>query len=309
MDLSVVIPVYNEEENIGILYSRLKDQLSSLSPSHEVIFVSDGTTDNSLILIKSLAEKDKAVKYIALSRNFGHQIAISAGLDKSQGRAVVIMDGDLQDPPELIPQLYKKYKEGNEVVYARRRNREEGGSWVKKIAYAVFYRLLKKITSVSIPLDTGDFRIIDRKIVDLLKQMPEREKFLRGQIAWIGFKQVPLEYDRKERNAGKPGYTYRKLISLALNGITSFSDFPLRFASIAGFIVSGIAFIMMLIAFLTHFIQEKQPSGWASLMMAVMFIGGIQLICTGIIGEYICKMSRNIRKRPLYIIDQSNIES
>lgn len=307
MDLSVVIPVYNEEANIKAFYERSRKSTDSLGISSEYVFVNDGSTDRSLELIKALAREDIHVKYIDLSRNFGHQVAITAGLERSIGNAVVFIDGDLQDPPEFIPTLYRKLKEGYHVVYAKRKSRK-GESILKKITARFFYRILSRITSVDIPIDTGDFRIIDRKVADILKQMSEQEKFLRGQIAWMGFKQISLEYDREERYAGQTGYTYRKMIRFALDGITSFSNFPLKFATIAGFGVSGMSFILILYALYSRFITKDYVPGWASLMLSVLFIGGIQLIGIGIIGEYISRISANVRKRPLYIINESNIE-
>lgn len=302
MELSIIIPIYNEEGNIDKLFSRLNQVIQKLNLNEvEYIFINDGSKDRSLDLIKGLAKRESSVKYINLSRNFGHQIAVSAGLDNSKGDAVVIIDADLQDPPELIEDLYKKLRDGNEVVYAKRRSRQGEGA-MKKFTAKLFYRILRNVTSINIPVDTGDFRIIDRKIVDVLKNMPEQQKFLRGQISWIGFNQTYVEYDRDERYAGKTGYTYKKMARLALDGITSFSNFPLKFATIAGFIVSGISFFMILYALYSRFISKDYEPGWTSLMLAVLFIGGIQLIGIGIIGEYISRMSANIRNRPLYII-------
>lgn len=303
--LSIIIPIFNEQPNILLLYERLKAVTQKLEVETEYIFVNDGSRDQSILLIKQLAAANKDVKYIDFSRNFGHQIAVTAGLDRSKGNAIVIIDADLQDPPELIIDLYNKYKEGYEVVYAKRRQRD-GETFLKKFTAKTFYRILKKITTIDIPVDTGDFRIIDRKIVDLLKQMPEQHKFLRGQISWIGFNQTFVEYDRQERHGGKTGYTYRKMLRFALDGITSFSNFPLKFATIAGFFVSGITFFIMLYALYSRFILKVYQPGWTSLMISVLFIGGVQLIGIGIIGEYISRMSDNIRKRPLYIVKDTN---
>ena len=306
MDLSIIIPIYNEEKNIPELFDRLYKSVNTLTNSFEFIFVNDGSKDNSLAAIKNLALIHPFVKYIDFSRNFGHQIAVTAGLDQCTGKAAVIIDADLQDPPELIKDLHDKLNEGYNVVYARRRKRD-GEGFAKKFTAKMFYRILSKITSISIPVDTGDFRIIDRKIIDVLKHMPEHQKFLRGQISWIGYKQTYILYDRSERYAGKTGYTYRKMIRFALDGITGFSNFPLKFATIAGFIVSGLSFFMILYALYSRFISEDYEPGWTSLMLAVLFIGGVQLIGIGIIGEYISRISDNVRKRPLYIINDSNI--
>jgi dolichol-phosphate mannosyltransferase len=305
-DLSIIIPVYNEEKNIPLLYERLTSIVKAMQKSYEFIFVNDGSADNSLFCVKSLAAQDEHIKFIDLSRNFGHQVAVSAGLDFCNGKAVVIIDADLQDPPELIAEMYQKVQEGYEVVYAKRRSRA-GENFLKKFTAKVFYRLLSKITSVDIPLDTGDFRIVDRKIVDVLKQMPEQQKYLRGQIPWIGFKQTYVEYDRDERNAGKTGYTYRKMIRFALDGITSFSTAPLKFATASGFVVSFMSFVWIVYALYTRFITKDYVPGWTSIMIAVLFIGGVQLISIGIIGEYISRMSANIRNRPLYIVRDTNL--
>ncbi len=304
--LSVIIPIYNEEGNIPALVERLKGVVDSMNLSYEFIFINDGSKDNSLRLIKDYSEQYPFIKYINFSRNFGHQIAVSAGLDHCYGDAIVIIDADLQDPPELIIEMYEKYKRGFEVVYAQRSKRA-GETMFKTLTAKYFYRIISRITSINIPVDTGDFRIIDRKVVDVLKQMPEQQKFLRGQIAWAGFNQTYITYDREERKAGETGYTIRKMLKLALDGITSFSDFPLKFATFSGFVVSGVAFVMILYALYSRYIIKDYVPGWTSLMLAVLFLGGIQLISIGIIGEYISRMSANVRQRPLYIIGETNI--
>ena len=306
IDVSVVIPIYNEEGNVFLLHERLSSVMNGLGSTFELIFVNDGSKDQSIFLIIQLAEMDRRVKYINLSRNFGHQIAVSAGLDMAVGNAIVIIDADLQDPPELIGDLYAKLKEGFQVVYAKRKQRE-GETVAKRLTAKLFYRLLKRITSVDIPVDTGDFRIMDRKVVNVLKAMPEKNKFLRGQIPWIGFNQTFVEYERNERYAGKTGYTYRKMFRFAMDGITSFSSFPLKVASILGFVVSGIAFFTMIYALYIRFVNGHYVQGWTSLIISIMFIGGIQLICLGMIGEYLSRMSDNIRNRPLYIVSDTNI--
>ncbi|WP_139924954.1 glycosyltransferase family 2 protein [Hymenobacter sp. DG01] len=307
MDLSIVIPIYNEETNLPALYARVAQMLDA-QPSWqaEVILVNDGSRDRSLELIRELAARDPRIHYITFSRNFGHQIAITAGLDLSKGAAVVVMDGDLQDPPELIPELYAKLREGYEVVYAKRRTRQ-GESMIKLFTAKMFYRLLASITSVNIPLDTGDFRIVSRKVVKALKQMPEQNKFIRGQIAWIGYRQTYLEFDRSERASGEPGYTYSKLIRLALDGITSFSDLPLRIATIGGFTVSGVAFLVMLYAVYARFFLHNYGVGWPSIMVSVLFLGGVQLMAVGVIGEYVARLGANARQRPLYIIEDTDL--
>ena len=307
MLLSVIIPIFNEEENIRLLHQRLCGVMQKIDSPFELIFVNDDSKDNSMALIKLLANEHSNVKYVDFSRNFGHQIAVSAGIDVAKGDAVVIIDADLQDPPELIIEMHQKWKEGYEVVYAKRRARK-GENFLKKFTAKMFYRILNKITSFNIPLDTGDFRIIDRKIVEVLKSMPEQQKFLRGQISWAGYKQTYVEYDRDSRNAGETGYTYKKMIRFALDGITSFSDAPLKLASLMGFIVSGVAFLMILYALYARFISRDYVPGWTSLMLAVLFIGGIQLICIGMIGEYISRIANNIKNRPLYIVRETNTE-
>ncbi len=306
-ELSIIIPIYNEQDNIPPLYDRLKKVISAITPSHEFIFINDGSRDRSIELIRDLAAKDPAVKYINFSRNFGHQVAVTAGLDNTKGEAVVIIDADLQDPPELIAEMVAKMKEGFQVVYAKRRSRS-GESFLKKYTAKKFYRILSSITSISIPVDTGDFRIMDKRVVEVLRHMPEQQKFLRGQISWIGFNQTYVEYDRSERNAGDTGYTYKKMIRFALDGITSFSNLPLKFATAMGFFVSIMTFFVSLYALYSRFISKSYVPGWTSLMLAVMFIGGVQLICIGIIGEYISRLSANVRNRPLYIMSDTNIE-
>jgi dolichol-phosphate mannosyltransferase len=304
--LSIIVPIYNEESNIEILYNRITKVVSEIDISYELLFVNDGSKDLSIKLIENLSKTDNSVKYIDFSRNFGHQIAVSAGLDYAKGERIVIIDADLQDPPELIVEMYHKMDENYQVVYAKRRSRK-GESILKKFTAKIFYRTLSNITSIDIPLDTGDFRIIDRKVVEVLKQMPEQEKFLRGQISWIGFNQTFIEYDRDERNAGNTGYTYKKMIKFALDGITSFSNLPLKVASISGFVVSFVAFIIMLYSLYSKFITKDTVPGWTSMMLSIMFIGGIQLISIGIIGEYISRMSNNIRQRPLYVVNKIKI--
>ncbi|RPD46152.1 glycosyltransferase [Hymenobacter sediminis] len=308
MDLSIIIPIYNEEANIPALYQRLLGVLNPMELAYEFIFINDGSRDRSLALIQELAAQDSRVRYADFSRNFGHQIAVTAGLDLSIGEAVVIIDADLQDPPELIPDLYAKLQEGYEVVYAKRRTRQ-GESAAKLLTAKMFYRILANITHISIPVDTGDFRIVSRKVVRALKQMPEQNKFIRGQIAWVGYRQTYLEYDRSVRAGGATGYTYSKMIRLALDGITGFSDAPLRAATISGFVVSGISFLVMLYTLYSRFVSGDYEHGWASLMVSILFLGGVQLIAIGIIGEYIARLSANVRQRPLYIISDTNVPS
>jgi polyisoprenyl-phosphate glycosyltransferase len=307
VEISVVVPLFNEEQNIAGLYERLVEPVSKVSQNYELLFVDDGSSDGTLPAIRRYAAENKKVKFISFSRNFGHQNAIMAGIRNSCGKAVVIIDGDLQDPPELIPALYSKMQEGYHVVYAKRSVRK-GENFFKKFTAKIFYRLLKKITSIEIPLDTGDFRIISGKVAELLSGMNEKNKFLRGQVAWLGFRQTFIEYERDERLSGKTKFSVRKMIRFALDGITSFSNFPLQIATFLGFLFSVIAFLFILYALVSKFVLNQVVTGWTSLMVCTMFIGGVQLLCIGVIGEYISRISTDVKNRPSYIIGESNIE-
>ena len=305
--ISVIIPIYNEENNIPTLYKRLLAVIQKMQKSYEFIFINDGSKDQSISIIKRLSSDDSNIKYIDFSRNFGHQVAVTAGLDKAIGEAVVIIDADLQDPPELIELMYQKMQEGYQVVYAKRKKRK-GEGFLKKWTAKVFYRILTKITSISIPVDTGDFRIMDQKIVKILRQMPEKNKFLRGQISWIGFNQTYIEYERDGRTAGNTGYTYRKMLRFALDGVTAFSDLPLKIVTYFGLMVSIFAFLVTIYALYSRFVLQDYVQGWTSLMISILFIGGVQMIAVGIIGEYLSRMNHNVRNRPLYIIKETNME-
>jgi len=307
IDLSVIIPIYNEEKGIPELFNRLKKSVLSITENFELIFINDGSKDFSIVELMKIAQEDERVKFINFSRNFGHQIAVTAGLDFSKGKAVVIIDGDLQDPPELISELYKKHKEGFEVVYARRNSRK-GESIFKKITAKAFYRILQSMTSINIPVDTGDFRLIDRIIVENLKLMKEHNKFLRGQIAWLGFNQTAVYFDRDERKYGTTGYPFSKMLKFALDGITGFSDKPLQLVTKMGFYISLLSLFIIFYALYSYFILNRTITGWTSQIISVMFIGGVQLLSIGIIGEYISRMNRNILDRPLYIIKDTNIK-
>lgn len=306
-DLSIVIPVFNEEKSIQLMYDRLVASLLSVTPNFEIIYVNDGSKDNSFLELMRLSKVDSRVKFISFSRNFGHQISVTAGLDYSSGAAVVIIDGDLQDPPEVIPQMFAKYQEGFEVVYGQRIKRKGEGVF-KKITAKYFYRILKKITSIEIPVDTGDFRLIDRKVVKDLKNMPEQNKFLRGQIAWLGYRQTSVCFERDERKYGETGYPFSKMLKFALDGITGFSDVPLQFVTKIGVLISFVSFLVILYAIFSHFVLEQTITGWTSLIISSMFIGGVQLFSIGIIGEYISRINKNVQNRPLYIIDKTNID-
>ena len=307
-EISIVVPLYNEEKNIRLMYDRLVSSILKITSNFEIIYVNDGSKDNSFLELVKLSKEDERVKYINFSRNFGHQIAVTAGLDYSKGAAVVIIDGDLQDPPEVIPEMYAMYKEGFEVVYGQRLKRK-GDNFFKKITAKYFYRILKKITSINIPLDTGDFRLIDQKIVKDLKNMPEQNKFLRGQIAWLGYRQTSVFFERDERKFGETGYPFSKMLKFALDGITGFSDVPLQFVTKTGIFISFISFLVILYAIFSHFILERTITGWTSLIISSMFIGGVQLISVGIIGEYISRINKNVQNRPLYIVSETNIEA
>ena len=307
-EISIVVPLYNEEKNIRLMYDRLVSSILKITSNFEIIYVNDGSKDNSFLELVKLSKEDERVKYINFSRNFGHQIAVTAGLDYSKGTAVVIIDGDLQDPPEVIPEMYAKHKEGFEVVYGQRLKRK-GDNFFKKITAKYFYRILKKITSINIPLDTGDFRLIDQKIVKDLKNMPEQNKFLRGQIAWLGYRQTSVFFERDERKFGETGYPFSKMLKFALDGITGFSDVPLQFVTKTGIFISFISFLVILYAIFSHFILERTITGWTSLIISSMFIGGVQLISVGIIGEYISRINKNVQNRPLYIVSETNVEN
>ena len=311
VELSILIPVMNEEGNVHLMFERISATISSMikkwpeAANYEVIFVNDGSTDRTIDSIQELASSSRHVKYINFSRNFGHQVAVSAGLDHARGRAVVIIDGDLQDPPEMIEPLYDKFREGYEVVYAKRTERK-GETIFKKYTASLFYKLISKITSIEIPVDTGDFRIIDRKIVEVLRRMPEKNKFLRGQIAWTGFRQIGIPYEREARHKGETGYSFSTMMRLALDGITAFSNFPLKIATFVGFMSFLFSLGMIGYALFAQF-KGGTVQGWTSTIIIVSLIGGLQLFCMGIIGEYIVRLITNIRNRPLYIIESSDI--
>lgn len=303
MKLSIIIPIYNEEKNIEELSRRLYAVLKRVSEDFEIIYVNDGSTDKSLSLLKSLAQRDKRIKIISFSRNFGHQVAITAGLDNCRGDCAVIIDGDLQDPPELIPKLINKWQEDYQVVYAKRESRQ-GEPYLKLITAFVFYRVIKKIAKIDMPVDVGDFRLIDRQVIEALKKMPERQRFIRGMVAWTGFNQTGVKFKRDERGAGKTKYSYSKSIELALAGITSFSFIPLRLATYLGLIVSGLSFLYGIYVLYLKFIRGMTVQGWASIMVTVLFLGGVQLITLGIIGEYIGRLGEESKQRPTYVVKE-----
>jgi dolichol-phosphate mannosyltransferase len=298
---SIIAPIYNEIDNLPLLYRRVTEAMDTMGKRWEFILVDDGSTDGSTQKIRELAESDSRVRPVIFARNFGHQIAITAGWDYARGDAVVIIDADLQDPPEVILDLAKKWQEGYEVVYAVRAERE-GESWFKKFTASMFYRLIYRITDVKIPVDTGDFRLMDRKVVNVLKQMKERHRFPRGMSAWVGFKQIGVEYKRAARHAGVTKYPFKKMLRLALNAITSFSYFPLQVATFFGFLSAGVSILAIpLVAALrlagSHFFE-----GQTTTLISVLFLGGVQLISLGILGEYIGRLYDEAKGRPLYIV-------
>jgi dolichol-phosphate mannosyltransferase len=301
---SIVAPIFNERENISELYRRIKEVMDSTDEPWELLLVDDGSSDGSTEMICELAKHDKHIRPIIFARNFGHQIAITAGWDYARGDAVVIIDADLQDPPELILEMAKKWREGNEVVFAVRAERE-GESWFKLWTASLFYRLIYRITDVKIPLDTGDFRLMDRKVVDVLKQMRERHRFPRGMSAWVGFKQVGVEYKRAARVAGETKYPFRKMFRLALNAITSFSYFPLQVATFFGFASAGIAILAIPPVIYLRITGSQAFFGQATTLIAVLFLGGVQLISLGILGEYIGRLYDEAKGRPLYIVREA----
>jgi polyisoprenyl-phosphate glycosyltransferase len=300
---SVVIPIYNEVEVMPILYQRLTKVMEDVGEPYEIIFVNDGSTDGSAKLLSDLRAQDPRVKVVSLSRNFGHQIAITAGLDYSSGDAVIVMDGDLQDPPEVIPQLIAQWQAGNDIVFAVRESRS-GETLFKRITAALFYRVLRQLTATEIPVDAGDFRLMSRRAVDSLKPIRERNRFVRGLVGWIGFRHTSIKYVRDSRYAGNTKFPFRKMMRFALNGIFSFSFLPLQLATYLGFAVSLISFTYIVYAVFLKLFTTQLVQGWTSVIVAVLFMGGVQLISVGIIGEYVGRIYEEVKQRPLYVIDQ-----
>lgn len=308
VQISVALPVFNEQAALPELYRRLKRVLTELGLSHEIIFVNDGSTDNSWNVILSIADHDPTVKAIGLSRNFGHQIAITAALDASLGTSVVIMDADLQDPPELIGTMYAKFCEGYDVVYAQRRTRE-GETWWKRATAKAFYRLMHRMTTLDIPLDTGDFRLMSRRVADDLCRFQEHSRFIRGLVTWVGYNQTPVFYDRERRFAGHTKFSTAAMMKFAVDGITSFSSRPLRLASHIGvfFALASMAAMVGLIAYKVLGGQGL-VQGWTSLIVVVLFLGGLQLMAIGVAGEYIGRIYEQAQGRPIYLVkDRINL--
>ncbi len=303
IELSVVIPVFNEEENILPMYERLRAALDDLVRGLEIIYVDDGSRDGSWAAIEELATKDQRVRGISFARNFGHQAAVTAGVDHAQGEAVVLIDADLQDPPEVIPELIARWREGYDVVYAQRKKRQ-GESLFKKLTAALFYRLLHRITDVSIPVDTGDFRLMGPRALAAFRALPERNRFIRGMVSWIGFRQVAVPYERHARAAGETKYPFRKMLRFALDAITSFSFLPLRLSTFLGLGVSVFAFLYIIVVLILKFMGISWP-GYTSLMASILFLGGVQLVMIGMLGEYLARVFDEVKRRPLYLVGNS----
>ncbi len=308
--LSIVVPLYNEAANVAPLLERVEAVAERLRADYEceIVVVNDGSTDATAAEVRREMERRRHVVLVNLSRNFGHQLAATAGLEIAAGEAVVLMDGDLQDPPELIETFVRKWRQGYDVVYAVRRSRP-GESSFKIFTARAFYRIITRLTRISIPLDTGDFRLMSRRVVEALRRSHERHRFLRGMVSWVGFNQTAIEYDRDVRHSGTTKYPLTKMIRFAMDGITSFSDIPLRFASYLGFAVSAVAFVYALVVISFKLFSLKPPAytpGWASTIVAVLFLGGVQLMSLGILGEYLGRVYDEVKGRPLYLI--SDIE-
>ncbi|NLW71655.1 MAG: glycosyltransferase family 2 protein [Chloroflexi bacterium] len=301
---TVIAPIFNELENLPLLYQRVSNAMEKTGESWELILVDDGSKDGSTELMRQMAAEDDRVRPVIFARNFGHQIAVTAGMDYSRGDAVIIIDADLQDPPEVMLELIEKWREGYQVVYAVRKERAGESAFKLKTA-ALFYRLINKLTDVDIPLDTGDFRLLDRKVVNVMNSMPEKHRFLRGMGAWVGFKQIGVEYKRDARHAGVTKYPLKKMLKLAANAVTSFSYVPLQVATWIGFIAAALSILAIPIVALLRLTRIAQLTGQATTLIIVLFFGGVQLISLGIIGEYIGRIYDEVKGRPLYIVAEA----
>lgn len=299
--LSVVIPCKNEDAVLRVTHARLVSALNDYGAGLELIYVDDGSTDSTFEVLRALQSQDARVRIVKLSRNFGHQVALTAGIEYASGEAVVIIDADLQDPPEVVPAMVEKWLDGYDVAYGVRLERE-GESLFKLYTAKVFYRLMTRLSATPITVDTGDFRLMDRKVVNALLRMPERDRFLRGMITWLGFRQVAVPYRRATRHAGETKYPFLKMVRFALDGISSFSVIPLKIATWLGFFASAVALILVGYALFVHLLTNKWVTGWASLFIAVLFMGGAQLVCLGIIGEYVGRIYGESKRRPLYVV-------
>jgi polyisoprenyl-phosphate glycosyltransferase len=301
--LSVVVPAYNEAETLPELHRRLTSVLDTVGATCEVIYINDGSRDKTIAVMRALRTQDGRVTVIDLSRNFGKEIALTAGLDHARGDAVIVIDADLQDPPELIPDLIAEWRNGFDVVYAKRIARD-GETALKKLTAAAFYRVIRAISRTQIPADTGDFRLLSRRAVDALKQIRERHRFMKGLFAWIGFPQKAVEYKRDPRHAGTTTFNYWKLWNFAIEGITSFTTGPLKFATYAGIVVAFVSFIYALVIVYETLVHGNPVPGYPSLMVAVLFLGGVQLLCIGIMGEYLGRLFNESKNRPLYLVNE-----
>ncbi len=299
--VSVIVPLYNEEQVIDEMYRQVRETMEKTGQNYEVIMVNDGSRDRTCVKARAIAEKDNHFKLINFSRNFGHQIAITAGMDYSAGDAVVIIDADLQDPPEMIQTMIDKWHEGYDVVYAVREKRK-GESLFKSFTAALFYRLLKKLANIDIPLDTGDFRLMSRRVVNALRASKEKHRFVRGMVCWVGYRHIGIPYVRNERFAGETKYPFRKMVRFAIDGITSFSFVPLQIASYFGLLVSAVSFIGILTVIAVKLFTDLALPGWSSQMVITLFLGGVQLTAIGIIGEYVGRIYDEVKQRPLYIV-------
>lgn len=298
---SFIIPIFNEEGGLPELYARLCEFLADLNAESEVILIDDGSRDRSLEIMIDISKRDPRLKIVEFSRNFGHQIAITAGMDYATGDAIIIMDADLQDPPEVVREMIEKWKEGYEIVYGIREERE-GQTWFKRVTAAGFYRLLRRLTDLNLPVDVGDFRLVDRKALDAFKSLRERSRYVRGLFCWVGFKHTGVRYKRAARFAGETKYPFRKMLKLATDGVVSFSTFPLRLALNAGFWIAGLSFVAGIWAIVDKLTGRYVVPGWVSTMVAVAFLGGIQLVILGIMGEDIGRIYEEVKARPLYIV-------
>ncbi len=304
MLISIVTPVFNEELILDQFYKRVSDVFKSLDVDFEVVFIDDGSTDTSWQKLEKLHAADQRVNAVRFSRNFGYSAAMSAGLDFARGDAVVIIDSDLQDPPELIPSLIEQWKKGFDIVYAVRKRRE-GETFFKKITASIFYRLLRLLSQVDIPADTGDFRLVSRRVILALQSFPERVRFVRGLTSWTGFPQTGISYERESRTVGETKFKLMKMVRFAFDGITSFSSAPLSVANYLGLFATGVAFFVLIYAFYMHWSGAGTVPGWTSTIVCVLFLGGIQLLTLGILGEYIGRIYQEIKGRPLYLVDRA----
>ncbi|MEH2085854.1 glycosyltransferase family 2 protein [Nostoc sp.] len=299
---SFIVPIYNEEETIPELYRRLSAVMNRMDGLVELILINDGSRDRSLQLLRDLHQKDPRICYLSFARNFGHQIAVTAGLNFVRGQVIVILDADLQDPPELIPDMVEKWRQGYQVVYAQRTQRQKEG-WFKRFTAYFFYRILKKLADVEIPTDTGDFCLMDRQIVDILNSMPERTRYIRGLRSWVGFQQTAIRFERNPRFAGEVKYTFSKSLALAINGLVSFSIVPLRLSTYLGLVAAVAAILMaLLVLYWRLFVPHSPLTGFTIILMAIFFLGSVQLVSVGILGEYIGRIYEEVKARPLYTL-------